>query len=166
LDSDVDEDDLAAWNANFTGDLGGNLESPATTLAQGDFDGDGDTDLNDLGAWSATYTGPIVASGESATTEQAADDLDHGPVNLFVTAPELSADLIVNPAKGDADSDGDVDDDDLATWTANFTGDLGASELATKLFAQGDFDGDGDVDLNDLGLWSVNYTGPIEIGNA
>ncbi|MCK5114167.1 MAG: PEP-CTERM sorting domain-containing protein [Phycisphaerae bacterium] len=64
--------------------------------------------------------------------------------------------LIVADYAGDADNDGDVDADDLATWGANYTG---SSVGGAKGWANGDFDGDGDVDADDLATWGANYTG-------
>jgi len=61
---------------------------------------------------------------------------------------------------GDTDGDGDVDDADLGTAFANYTGPLG-SGVGTKTAADGDTDGDGDVDDADLGAAFAAYTGPI-----
>ncbi|MCK5114170.1 MAG: trypsin-like peptidase domain-containing protein [Phycisphaerae bacterium] len=60
------------------------------------------------------------------------------------------------PIPGDADYDGDVDADDLATWGANYTG----AGITGKSWENGDFDYDGDVDADDLATWGANYTGP------
>ena len=60
---------------------------------------------------------------------------------------------------GDTDGDGDVDDSDLGTALANYTGPIGAA--GGKTFAVGDNDGDGDVDDSDLGSSFASYTGPI-----
>ena len=65
---------------------------------------------------------------------------------------------------GDTDSDGDVDDSDLGTSFANYTGPVGAA--GGKTFAQGDTDGDGDVDDSDLGTIFSNYTGPLGPANV
>ena len=59
---------------------------------------------------------------------------------------------------GDTDGDGDIDDSDLGTAFANYTGPVGN---AGKTFAQGDTDGDGDVDDSDLGTLFSGYTGPL-----
>jgi len=61
---------------------------------------------------------------------------------------------------GDTDYDGDVDDADLGTAFANYTGPL-ASGTGTKAWEDGDTDGDGDVDDADLGTSFSNYTGPL-----
>ena len=61
-------------------------------------------------------------------------------------------------APGDTDSDGDIDDSDLGTSFANYTGPVGN---AGKTAADGDTDGDGDVDDSDLGSSFANYTGPL-----
>jgi hypothetical protein len=60
---------------------------------------------------------------------------------------------------GDTDGDGDIDDADLGTAFANYTGPLGTG-VGTKTAAEGDNDGDGDVDDADLGTAFANYTGP------
>ena len=59
---------------------------------------------------------------------------------------------------GDTDGDGDVDDSDLGTSFANYTGPVANGG---KTAAQGDTDGDGDVDDSDLGTSFSNYTGPL-----
>ena len=65
----------------------------------------------------------------------------------------------VTPAiPGDTDGDGDVDDSDLGTSFANYTGPVGD---VGKTSAEGDTDGDGDVDDSDLGTSFSNYTGPL-----
>jgi len=61
---------------------------------------------------------------------------------------------------GDTDGDGDVDDADLGTAFANYTGPLAAG-VGTKTAEQGDTDGDGDVDDADLGTAFAAYTGPL-----
>lgn len=60
---------------------------------------------------------------------------------------------------GDTDGDGDVDDSDLGTSFANYTGPIGA--LGGRTWAQGDTDIDGDVDDSDLGTSFANYSGPL-----
>ncbi|MFN3167049.1 MAG: PEP-CTERM sorting domain-containing protein [Phycisphaeraceae bacterium] len=60
---------------------------------------------------------------------------------------------------GDTDGDGDIDDSDLGTAFANYTGPVGAE--GGKTAAQGDTDGDGDVDDSDLGTAFASYTGPL-----
>ena len=60
---------------------------------------------------------------------------------------------------GDTNGDGDVDDSDLGTSFANYTGPIGAA--GGKTAAEGDTNGDGDVDDSDLGTSFANYTGPI-----
>jgi hypothetical protein len=60
---------------------------------------------------------------------------------------------------GDTDGDGDIDDADLGTAFANYSGPAGST--ARKTPSQGDADGDGDIDDADLGLAFAGYTGPI-----
>ncbi|MFN3168758.1 MAG: CARDB domain-containing protein [Phycisphaeraceae bacterium] len=62
---------------------------------------------------------------------------------------------------GDTDGDGDVDDADLGTAFANYTGPL-APGTGGKTADDGDQDGDGDVDDADLGTAFANYTGPFQ----
>ena len=59
---------------------------------------------------------------------------------------------------GDTDGDGDIDDSDLGTAFANYTGPVGA--VGGKATTQGDTDGDGDIDDSDLGSAFSGYTGP------
>ena len=67
--------------------------------------------------------------------------------------------LIAKFLPGDTDGDGDIDDSDLGTSFANYTGPVGAA--GGKTAAQGDTDGDGDVDDSDLGTSFSGYTGPL-----
>ena len=60
---------------------------------------------------------------------------------------------------GDTDGDGDVDDSDLGTVLANYTGPIGSA--GGKFALDGDTDFDGDVDDSDLGSVLANYSGPI-----
>jgi len=60
---------------------------------------------------------------------------------------------------GDTDGAGDIDDADLGTSFANYTGPVGAP--GGKTAAEGDTDGDGDVDDADLGTSFAGYTGPL-----
>ena len=62
------------------------------------------------------------------------------------------------PLPGDTDGDGDIDDSDLGTSFANYTGPVGD---VGKTAAQGDNDKDGDVDDSDLGTSFAYYTGPV-----
>lgn len=57
---------------------------------------------------------------------------------------------------GDTDLDVDIDDSDLGTVFANYSG-PGATGLSIYL---GDTDGDGDIDDSDLGTIFASYTGP------
>ena len=65
---------------------------------------------------------------------------------------------------GDTDGDGDIDDSDLGTSFANYTGPVGAA--GGKTAADGDTDGDGDVDDSDLGTSFSGYTGPLSPANV
>ena len=71
----------------------------------------------------------------------------------------ITGDIAADPAiPGDTDGDGDVDDSDLGTSFANYTGPIANGG---KTAAQGDTDGDGDVDDSDLGTSFAAYTGPL-----
>jgi len=68
-DGDVDDADLGAAFANYTGPLG---EGEGTkTAEQGDIDGDGDIDDADLGAAFAAYTGPLSSAAVPEPTSLA-----------------------------------------------------------------------------------------------
>jgi len=73
--------------------------------------------------------------------------------------------VYVQTMLGDVDADGDVDDADLGTAFANYTGPLIAG-TGTETFADGDNDGDGDVDDADLGYAFANYTGLLANANV
>lgn len=63
-DGDVDDADLGAAFANYTGPIGAAGNKAA---AEGDTDGDGDVDDGDLGTAFASYTGPLAAVPEPAS---------------------------------------------------------------------------------------------------
>jgi len=65
---------------------------------------------------------------------------------------------------GDTDGDGDIDDADLGTLFANYTGPL--ADAGGKTLGQGDTDGDGDVDDADLGILFSKYTGPLTLASV
>ncbi|MFN3165939.1 MAG: SBBP repeat-containing protein [Phycisphaeraceae bacterium] len=97
----------------------------------------------------------------------AVDDLGHLYVTGETSAPAQGAPLsrfdailakLVFP--GDTDGDGDIDDADLGTQFANYTGPF-IFEPGPKTGAQGDVNGDGDVDDADLGTAFAGYTGPL-----
>ena len=67
--------------------------------------------------------------------------------------------VLLKIVAGDTNEDGDIDDSDLGTSFANYTGPVGAS--GGKTWNDGDTDGDGDVDDSDLGNSFANYTGPL-----
>lgn len=76
-------------------------------------------------------------------------------IRLGATWADVAASAII---PGDSDGDGDLDDADLGTTFANYTGPVGAS--AGKAQVDGDSNGDGDIDDADLGAAFANYTGP------
>ena len=81
-----------------------------------------------------------------------------------LAAPIRTFQLVYQPIPGDNDSDGDIDDSDLGTALANYTGPVGAAGNKTTL--TGDTDGDGDVDDSDLGTAFSGYTGPLAPSNV
>jgi hypothetical protein len=105
------------------------------------------TGLGSLGDAPAAYTLEVGISG-SVITDLAGNAL----MSSASTAWAVSL-------PGDTDGDGDIDDADLGTAFANYTGPLGAA--GGKTAAQGDTDGDGDVDDADLGTAFAGYTGPL-----
>ena len=103
--------------------------------------------LNDLIAGGAAIDDPVAFAEDAAG-------------NLYIV--DLAGEIFLIsavPIPGDTDGDGDVDDSDLGTTLANYTGPIGAA--GGKSPAQGDTDNDGDVDDSDLGTALTNYTGPI-----
>ncbi|MGB0767938.1 MAG: filamentous hemagglutinin N-terminal domain-containing protein [Phycisphaeraceae bacterium] len=60
----------------------------------------------------------------------------------------------------DTDGDGDIDNDDVRTAFANFTGPLPPG-TGGKTQQDGDTDGDGDVDNDDIATLFVFFTGPV-----
>ena len=102
-----------------------------------------------------------LAAGESATFKLAFTG--GNPTNTdqttFLDNVAITGDVAGPPAvPGDTNGDGDVDDSDLGTSFANYTGPVGD---VGKTAADGDTDADGDVDDSDLGTSFANYTGPI-----
>jgi hypothetical protein len=61
FDGDTDGDDIGAWAANFTGELGlGSLtDLNVRKWSTGDFDLDGDADGDDASIWAAAFTGEL-----------------------------------------------------------------------------------------------------------
>lgn len=129
-----------------------NLLAQVTEIAvPGDFDGDGlltaqDIDLlfANLGGADPTYD----LTNDGQVTNADAD--------LWVST-------LANTAYGDTDLDGDVDDSDLGTAFANYTGPISGSPASWTL---GNTDGDADIDDSDLGSAFANYTGPQSPANV
>jgi hypothetical protein len=87
-------------------------------------------------------------------------DPTRGNVGNFFAIDQLPGQQFFTILNGDTDGDGDVDDADLGTAFANYTGPLGPG-VGGKTVADGDTDGDGDVDDADLGTAFSVYTGPL-----
>ena len=86
-------------------------------------------------------------------------DPTRGNVGDFFGIDQLPGTQFFTILNGDTDGDGDIDDSDLGTAFANYTGPVGAG--GGKDVAGGDTDGDGDVDDSDLGTIFSGYTGPL-----
>ena len=82
----------------------------------------------------------------------------YGASAVDIDAIVISGDLGGAGLPGDTNGDNDIDDSDLGTSLANYTGPVGD---VGKTAAEGDTDGDGDVDDSDLGTSFANYTGPL-----
>ncbi len=126
---------------------------PATISYWNTFEWDmsGIAELND-NPLAAFRVVAVFAPGQSVYTAA-------GPMQSYSQNGQLRLDYItvsgtpLTPAfvEGDADSDGDVDFDDLGILLGNY-------DLAgLPAFTGGDSDGDGDVDFDDLGLLLGNY---------
>ncbi|MFN3166200.1 MAG: BNR-4 repeat-containing protein [Phycisphaeraceae bacterium] len=106
----------------------------------------------------------LIDFGAVVGTFNALDLPDLGPglawdtASLYTTGELIVTDFV--PIPGDTDGDGDIDDSDLGTAFANYTGPLPFG-TGGKTAAQGDTDGDGDVDDSDLGTAFAGYTGPL-----
>ena len=125
--------------------------------------------LTSHGTWAEAEGEAIAAGGHLVAVNDEADAHtnflgaigkwnDHGnflrDMKAIIEAPLV-------PIPGDADIDGDVDDDDLSLVPANWTGPFGIG----KAWWQGDFEGDGDVADDDLSMLLANWTGsPDSIG--
>ena len=113
------------------------------------------------------YTGPYDVEHEPLTPFLDDDTLDPvalGHVGNFIAANMEAVNLVPLIVPGDTDGDGDIDDSDLGTAFANYTGPVG--NAGGKAGAQGDTDEDGDVDDSDLGTAFANYTGPLGPNNV
>ena len=93
--------------------------------------------------------GQIIYNGNQPVTDPATKQL---AIDWVIDS------FLASPLPGDTDGDGDVDDSDLGTAFANYTGPIGAA--GNKQADDGDTDGDGDVDDSDLGTAFASYTGP------
>ena len=80
-------------------------------------------------------------------------------INRQLHADDIAGARFTYGLAGDTNSDGDIDDSDLGTSFANYTGPVGAA--GGKTAQQGDTDFDGDIDDSDLGTSFAGYTGPL-----
>ena len=131
--------------------------------------------LNDVNAVLDTNNGGFTVFADVVQGMDVADAIHNlGRVNIgspFTQLPLLDTaepptvdydEVVLTTYKvvipGDTNGDGDIDDSDLGTILANYTGPI---ENAGKTFEQGDTDFDGDVDDSDLGTALAGYTGPL-----
>ncbi|MFN3166081.1 MAG: PEP-CTERM sorting domain-containing protein [Phycisphaeraceae bacterium] len=179
----IGDDDLDVWiNYYQVTSAAGSLDPAGwNSLSDQDFDGNGPANgsgngwevgggVNPEGLAEGYLLGdslipaaaevPIGAGYDTAIDAQdllfryrtAAGNLFDGVVQYVATLP------------GDTDGDGDIDDSDLGTAFANYTGPIGAA--GGKTADDGDTDGDGDVDDSDLGTAFAGYTGPLTPANV
>lgn len=110
-------------------------------LAPGEIKQDGTIDAKEISLVSGDLFS-LALSDASASSSS-------GPFRPNVTIADI-----------DTDADGDIDNDDIQTAFANFTGPL-APGTGGKTQQDGDTDGDGDVDNTDIGTLFIFFTGPI-----
>jgi len=100
---------------------------------------------------------PLVTEGDDVlVTYVVTNPGTHALSGVVVVDDTLGTPVYVS---GDTDGDGDIDDSDLGTSFANYTGPVGAA--GGKTANDGDTDNDGDVDDSDLGTLFASYTGPV-----
>jgi hypothetical protein len=105
------------------------------------------------------YAGVVVGDGAFAgVTPKEVDGIEWDVV-IGGAGGDIRAVATTVYLPGDTDFDGDIDDADLGTAFANYTGPLTGG--GGRTFADGDNDGDGDVDDADLGAAFAAYTGPL-----
>lgn len=126
-------------------------------VAIGSFSGQGPFDIEVTDAVNDWIAGTAPHYG-FALVLQAGDNIDIGASDGGNGAL-LSDTALLPMLLGDTDGDNDIDDSDLGTSFANYTGPIGAAGEKTSV--DGDFDGDGDVDDSDLGSSFAAYTGPL-----
>ena len=165
-----DEDDIDDWDtANFTGTVtSDSLGSGPLTVTAGDLDADGTDDLilgmagydggssgsgavlvQYGGAWAGTYTiatvdAVLLGDGALGTSVCAPGDVDgDGQADLLLGAPTAGLGGVVYLASGDPSGSVTLPDGQLASWSAQASGDaLGAAVAGVR-----DLDNDGTPDL-------------------
>ncbi|MFN3166086.1 MAG: PEP-CTERM sorting domain-containing protein [Phycisphaeraceae bacterium] len=152
---------FAGWNSLADQDHEGN--GPANGSGNGWEEGGGSGNHALAEAWllGDTTVAPneVIHLGSAYNTAIDAQDLS------FIFRTDIGRDYegiiqyVQGTLPGDTDGDGDIDDADLGTAFANYTGPVGAA--GGKTAADGDTDGDGDVDDSDLGTAFAGYTGPL-----
>ncbi|MFN3167398.1 MAG: hypothetical protein ACE37H_10075 [Phycisphaeraceae bacterium] len=121
--------------------------------------------IHSPGPWPDGYDGATLFSGSFDLPASMREALVDGQATLTLNG--ASQGDFTGPIRallGDTDADGDIDDTDLATSFAHYTGPIGGA--GGKALAQGDTDADGDVDDTDLGSSFVDYTGPREVASV
>ncbi|MFN3165967.1 MAG: PEP-CTERM sorting domain-containing protein [Phycisphaeraceae bacterium] len=120
----------------------------------------GDIDLSLIGGYVPNLLDQVTvinASGGLIGTFDTVTGVIYAPGRALAVTYDANSVFVTATLPGDTDLDGDVDDTDLGTSFANYTGPGGSG----KGWADGDFDGDGDVDDSDLGSAFSGYTGPL-----
>jgi MYXO-CTERM domain-containing protein len=116
-----------------------------------------------FGTWFAPYGSITLDSADSYGALIARDGIKAQTYLVHVPSDELRARQLIPaiyPLPGDTDGDDDVDDADLGTAFANYTGPM-AFGVGGKTRAHGDTDADSDIDDADLGVAFAGYTGPL-----
>ncbi|MFN3166085.1 MAG: PEP-CTERM sorting domain-containing protein [Phycisphaeraceae bacterium] len=144
-DQDLDGNGAPDGSGNGWEEAGGN---GAHSLAEGYLLGTSSIGVDAELAMGAGYDAGVDARDLVFTYRTGAGDIFEGDIQYVSSA-----------IPGDTDGDGDIDDSDLGTAFANYTGPIGAA--GGKTAAEGDTDGDGDVDDSDLGTAFAGYTGPL-----
>jgi len=132
--------------------------------------GSGDTVQLPDGSSLTIGTGDIDFIGGSGNEDgRPSGFADNGQIVLRVSrigmpTPAYLKATLFEYLPGDTDGDGDIDDSDLGTAFANYSGPVGVA--AGNNITDGYTDGDGDVDDSDLGTAFSGYTGPLGPNNV
>ena len=122
---------------------------------------EGELDLDVVGGYVPTLMDQftVINSAGLIGTFDTIDGVLFAPGQALAVTYTATSVVVTVALPGDTNLDGDVDDSDLGTSFANYTGPIGAA--GGKTWVTGDTDGDGDVDDSDLGTSLAGYTGPL-----